>query len=358
MARSHLASTYGRALLFGAFCIAAVLITAGYVFVKSSAARQTAGPAPTADSRDSLATLLSQPHLLFVDASDMIHTRLAVTPLDGLGSVRFAADLTCDRVYFAAGRGLCSGVDEHYYGNRGVVDFDAGLQPGHRYDDAAGLSSRARVSPDGRYGSVTMFVAGDSYGAPFSTRDYIFDLPAGRALGTLEDFTVYKDGNLFQSPDFNFWGTTFARDGNRFYATLGVGSVGATTYLVEGDLAKREMRVLRTNVECPSLSPDGSHIAFKKRIQNPATWRLAVLDLSTLQDVELSETRSVDDQVEWLDDSHVLYAVSRQGQGSIGYSLDIWETSTNGSGQPEMVLNNAFSPAVVRSPEATGSGHS
>jgi Tol biopolymer transport system component len=59
--------------------------------------------------------------------------------------------------------------------------------------------------------------------------------------------------------------------------------------------------VPRENVECPSLSPDGTRIAIKKRVDNvPGNWRLAVLDLSTLQDTLLNdETRSVDDQGSW-----------------------------------------------------------
>jgi hypothetical protein len=337
-----------RVALFGAFCVLAVAATAGYVASKASAARQPDARVQANASPGTLDELLSRPHLLFVDAADMIHKRLADAALDDPRASHYVSDMTCDRVYFAAGRGLCSGADENYYGNRGVQDFDAHLRPGHRYAQATGLSSRARVSPDGRFGSVTLFVAGDSYGAPFSTRDHIFDLTSGRELGTLEDFTVYKDGAVFQSPDFNFWGTTFAADGNRFYATLGAGSVGATTYLVEGDLAKREMRVLRTNVECPSLSPDGTHIAFKKRIQNPSTWRIAVLDLATLQDTELAEIRSVDDQVEWLDDSHVLYSMSHNSQAAIGYTLDIWKASLNTNEPPQLFLENAFSPAVVR----------
>ena len=39
------------------------------------------------------------------------------------------------------------------------------------------------------------------------------------------------------------------------------------------------------------------------------TWRLSVLDLSTLTVHHLAETRSVDDQVEWLNNSTVLYGV-------------------------------------------------
>ena len=39
------------------------------------------------------------------------------------------------------------------------------------------------------------------------------------------------------------------------------------------------------------------------------TWRLHVLELATLRETALAETRSVDDQVEWLDDDTVLYGV-------------------------------------------------
>ena len=38
---------------------------------------------------------------------------------------------------------------------------------------------------------------------------------------------------------------------------------------------------------------------------------LAVLDLATLQEMLLSESRSVDDQVQWLDDRHILYSLAR-----------------------------------------------
>ena len=85
-----------------------------------------------------------------------------------------------------------------------------------------------------------------------------------------------------QSEDFNFWGVTFsAEDSNRFYAT--VRSAGKT-YLLEGDVGERTMTVLRENVECPSLSPDGTRIAFKKLTDGLiGQWRLHVLDLATME---------------------------------------------------------------------------
>ena len=110
--------------------------------------------------------------------------------------------------------------------------------------------------------------------------------------------------------DFN-WGVTFdPTNTNRFFATLGT---QGHTCLVEGNLAARRANVLRDGVECPSVSPDGTRIAFKMKTADNGdaelpTWRPALLDLTTLKDHLLAETRSVDDQIEWLDqlDGHLL----------------------------------------------------
>ncbi len=171
-----------------------------------------------------------------------------------------------------------------------------------------GLASRTRLSSDGRYAATTTFVHGDSYAdSGFSTRTSIIDMKTGSVIVDLEKLAVTKDGESFQSVDFNFWGVTFVKNSQRFYATLGT---AGETYLVEGNVGAGTARVLRTGVECPSLSPDGTRIAFKKR--NPGTvvtWGISVLDLATLKDHPLAETRNVDDQVEWLDDQTVIYGL-------------------------------------------------
>jgi hypothetical protein len=62
-----------------------------------------------------------------------------------------------------------------------------------------------------------------------------------------------------------------------------------------------------------------------------------VLDLATLQDHPLAETRSVDDQAEWLDNDTVLYAV-----GS-----DTWAVPADGRGAPRLFAAGADSPVVL-----------
>src|SRR6185503_15185760 len=85
--------------------------------------------------------------------------------------------------------------------------------------------------------------------------------------------------------------------------------------LVRGDPSTRELHVEAEDVECPSVSPDGKRVAYKVRAR-PGTfeWHLAVRELESgaVRRLE-AETRSVDDQVEWLDDHRVLYMLRDAG---------------------------------------------
>jgi hypothetical protein len=242
------------------------------------------------------------------------------------------SDLACVRVYYAGGRGLCLARAGSGYE---ATIFDSSLQP-LKSLPLAGLPSRARVSSDGRYGATTVFVDGHSYEKPggFSTVSTIVDMHSGAELGNLEEFKVSKDGKPFHLDDFNFWGVTFDRaNSDRFYATLHTGS---HYYLVEGSVFRRAVRVLRDGVECPSLSPDGTRIAFKSRIGEDR-WRLAVLDLATLKAHRVAERRSIDDQAEWLDDRTLVYSDG----------LDLYTVPADGSGAPRLVLRDASSPVSL-----------
>ena len=91
----------------------------------------------------------------------------------------------------------------------------------------------------------------------FSTRTQLLDLSHRPSLGDLEDFTATKDGKMIDAIDRNYSGVTFGA-GDHFYAAL---SNGGQRYLVKGDLSSRTVEVVTDDVECPSLSPDGSRIA-------------------------------------------------------------------------------------------------
>ncbi len=204
--------------------------------------------------------------------------------------------------------------------------------------DLTGIPSRARVSSDGRLGSVTMFVTGHAYAVAgsFSTETKLIDLRRGVTIADLEDFTVSRGGRVVTADDVNFWGVTFAQDGDRFYATM---ATGGRTYLVRGSIRDRTMRTLKENVECPSLSPDGTRIAYKKRVgARDVPWRLTVLDLATLRETPLGEPQGIDDQAEWLDDRHVAY----------GLDGEVRVVAADGSGAPRRMRARADSPAVVR----------
>jgi hypothetical protein len=245
---------------------------------------------------------------------------------------RRSGDLACERVYYAGGRGICMGVAPSGVDYTAKI-FDSDFQTLNTID-LTGLPSRARVSADGRYGAMTVFVAGDSYlgnSTAFSTRTTILDMADGRQIGQLEQYEVTKDGKPFDAVDFNFWGVTFAKDPSRFYATL---ATGDHHYLVEGDIAKESMRVLRDGVECPSLSPDNRQIAYKSRIGNENRWRIHVLDVKTLADHPVAENRSIDDQVEWLDDETLAYSDG----------TNVYAVPADGSGEPQLLVKDATSP--------------
>jgi hypothetical protein len=325
-----------RAWIFVALCVAATLLVAGYAAVSV----RRASSAPASESEPLLIAPPERPYLLAQSTTDRTWRRLVLAPLSALSGPVYATSLLCDRAYFAGGRGICL-VEEPGIGPKVFADiFDDRFTRVHRLP-LTGIPSRARVTVDGRRAGVTVFEQGHSYGeGGFSTRTSIIDLVAGRSLGDLEQFTVTKDGRRFQAVDFNFWGITFAADGDRFYATLATDGI---KYLIEGSVDKREARVVRTGVECPSLSPDNTRIVYKSMTGSNGDWLLRVYDVKTGADTAIaSETRSVDDQVDWLDNDHVMYSM-------IGLDgADIWSLRVDGSEAPTLLMGSSSSPAVVR----------
>jgi hypothetical protein len=324
-----------RAIAFGVICALCLLVGGGWVVIAALSDETSTSDAKVGVAGGERLDLRGR---LLVRAVDKADTRLnghatSVTVGADPGKAR-AGDLACERIYEAAGRGIClyqaaSGVDYR------MKVFDKRYRTIHE-QSLQGLPSRARVSPSGRWGATTTFVSGHAYASPgtFSTQTQIVDMHTGKPVVNVESFGVEKDGKAIDAPDFNFWGVTFAHDDDTIYATL---STGGKRYLVKGSMRKRRFVVVRENMECPSLSPDETRIAYKKRVGGVSDWHLHVYDLKTGRDVALPEQRSIDDQVEWLDDDVVLYGDGR----------NVWATRADGGGRPERVLARADSPASL-----------
>ncbi|MGH2350449.1 MAG: hypothetical protein ACRDJN_02400, partial [Chloroflexota bacterium] len=247
-----------RILIFATLCAVCLAVAGGYIALAAQRAGpfpgaattgppEAAGSAGISSSAQTLDAILAEPHVVFRStALGDTYGKVMLAALDHPNGMRYATPLQCERVYFAAGQGLCLTADRGVFTTYRAILFDADFRPRHTFP-LAGLPSRARLSPDGRYAAMTVFVSGHSYAdGGFSTHTTIVETATGAQLGDLEQFTVLRDGAPIRSVDFNFWGITFARDSNRFYATLGT---GGKTYLVEGDVAARQVRVLRDGVE-------------------------------------------------------------------------------------------------------------
>jgi hypothetical protein len=306
--------------------------------------RRPPPPRQAAASKPLLTAPPARPFLMFINlVPDEAFKHVVITPLDAPDGPRFVTPLQCDRVYYAGTRGLCltAATDKPGVPTYVARVFDEQFKQLHTLT-LTGAPSRTRISPDGRRAAFTVFDEGHSYAeGVFSTRTTIVDTIAGTAIGELESWKVTRDGVAFANRDFNFWGVTFAADGNKFYATL---RTQGSAYLIEGDVDKREAHVLIQGAECPSLSPDQARIAFKKRLGGSGGWwQLSLYDVSTHAVRALSgDTNSVDDQVEWLDASTLIY-FRPDSDGNT-----IWRLPVEGSSAPQPFVHEGFSPAVVR----------
>ncbi|MFI1798155.1 TolB family protein [Streptomyces sp. NPDC020379] len=266
---------------------------------------------------------------------------ISTVSADDPAGQRTSSGVRCLRFHAAAGTGIClQAVHGRLRDSYRAVVLDAHLRELRHYD-LAGIPTRARVSPSGRSVAWTVFVSGDSYaGTAFSTRTSVLDIRAWSLDRDLEEYRFFLDGRLHRASDLNVWGVTFADD-TRFYATV---ATGGRTYLVRGDRSDRTLRTLHTNVECPSLSPDGTRIAYKKRVEgasSDAPWRLYVLDLRTLRESATAERRNVDDQAVWRDGHTLVYSLPGD------YGSDLWTVPADGSGSPRLAMTAALAPAFT-----------
>jgi hypothetical protein len=285
------------------------------------------------------ATPAASPVVLFRSlASGHEHGRLATLGLSA-GGPRRAGPLSCTRVHFAGGRGVCTVPEPR---GDDVVHvayvFDRTLAPGMRIE-LVGVPTRVRVAPTGRVAAITTY-AHEAEDAALVTTSIVVDLGSGAVKADLSTFELDPVGAPANAAGGAVSGLAFERDGNRFFATL---AVDAEPMLVAGSLSERRITALRTGVSNEALSPNGRRLIVKKLVEQRGFWQLAVIDLSTWEELELPQgPRSVDDQVEWLDDHHLMYADVDDGTTSL------WILAADGRSAPTVLVKNAYSGVLQR----------
>lgn len=332
-------------MLIAALSVVALALTGAtgaYAWLQYQARQSASSEVATTDADG----LIGAGRIVFRNtASGKGYGYVASVPLADPAAARAVSDVACDRVDATADEFSClrivRGITPLYMASLYTADATpVGEWP------LPGIPSRTRISPDGELVATTSFVTGHSYATIGFSTETAIHTRGGEDLGTLDDWSLVIDGVPSAPTDRNYWGITFADD-DTFYATVGLTTQGVT-YLVRGSISRRSLETLATNVECPSLSPDGTRIAFKRVTagSGPTThWTPAIYDIATGEIELLPETRTVDDQIEWLDDATILYGVPR---GDAVGDYDVWSLAADGSSEPEVLIEHAWSPAVVR----------
>jgi len=330
-------------LVFGVLCLVAAGIIAAVVYRALSP--ELADTAAVANTPQHVSTEQGARLYFRSAAGDASFGKLAYVDSSNAASPPTVVDLPCEVVHASGGRGICLARDTSLLSPFVAKVFDLADHRILHTLSLAGLPSRTRVARSGKIGATTVFVTGHGYDSvDFSTQTLLIDLDTGATIADVETFEFIAAGAPIREADFNVWGITFPSDGNTFYATL---STQRRHMLVRGDMDARQAHVIHEDVECPSVSPDGTRVAYKRRYLEDGfvRWQLYVLDLRTMQDTALGERRSVDDQLEWLDDGRVLYTLI-DTTGTQGNS--VWSINADGSGNAERFLATASSPALVR----------
>jgi hypothetical protein len=217
------------------------------------------------------------------------------------------------------------------------------------YPKGLGSVSRARISKDGKFTASTAFTSGHSYlgvgGTTFSTATFIGSASDAKSQDNIQRWPVLNKGVEIKSTDLNLWGATFdPANSDRFLVTA---YFDTKPHLAEGSVQNRKINVLKEAVECPSFSPNGKRIAFKKRT-GIAKWSPAVMDLATMKETVFDLPDSVDDQIEWLNDDTLVYEVVNTplvGPSAVNLmTLNLKDAKP----QHRLWLADARSPTVVR----------
>lgn len=333
-----------RLLLLLAVVVATCAAAGAQVFMvfQQSNASQQAAPEVRVTSVD---VLPEGPYVMFRNtAAGEGFGQAATASLSEPNGQRALLGMACDRVYAARNLVSCLTTRNGIPTTFETSTYGAALQQQGTWA-LGGIPNRTRVSPDGSLVATTVFVSGHSYASSGFSTQTIISSADGSLHTNLEDYALIHDGARIKASDRNIWGVTFSPGKpNDFYATA---SSQGNVWLVHGDIAAQTLTITASGVECPSISPDGQRIAFKKSTSGTlaGTRQPAVLELETGNVKILGDQRDLDDQIEWLDNSTILYGMPREDTGP---DSDIWSLSLEPGAAPQLFIEHAWSPAVVR----------
>ncbi len=285
--------------------------------------------------------VIGRPFVMFRTlAPKELHGRVSMVVAATPGGTRYVAALSCARVHYAGGAGLC--LVEEAVGTtvaHAAYVFDRTFSRGRRID-LTGVPTRARIAPNGTIAAITIY--GEEH-APngderLATHSVIIDMASGRVIADLRDFSIDWSGKPAPGGPLDFASVAFDRDGDRFFATL---LTSTDQYVIAGSIADRQATVIAKGMASEALSPDGKKLIVKKRGGGRTNWLLSVFDLATRTERAVNQgPQSVDDQVEWLDDRHLIYHdATEQGTG-------VWALATDGVTGPKLLLSDAYSPSA------------
>ncbi len=341
----------------------AALLLATIVSLLATLRAPATQPGPSADVRSSQSP--RPPFVMFRTlAPPEGHGRVATLSLATRDATRQVGGLSCLRLHYAGGRGLCL-VQETAENppTYAAFVFDESLTRGVRFA-LSGVPTRVRVAPNGRRAAITTYEEEERpEGERLATHSIIVDLQSGQVLADLREFRL-ELGAFAAVPGLSpvssavagradveapigakaepldFSSVAFEPDSDRFFATL---TTSSERFLVAGSVDQRALRIIRPGIASEGLSPDGRHLAIKRLIDERGAWQLGVIDVQSWNERDLRQgSSSVDDQVEWWDDRHVLY------HDMDGDTTSVWILPVDGVNGPRVAIKDAYSAAVQR----------
>jgi hypothetical protein len=319
----------------------AALLTTGVVSLLALLYSRTSQT--TTDPSSDAPAGVRPPFVMFRTLAPEGHGRVAVLSLRRRDATRQVAALSCLRLHYAGGRGVCVLQDNvENPPTYAAVVFDASFTPRARLS-LPGVPTRVRVAPNGARAAITTYAEEERPdGERLATNSLIVDLENGKVLADLREFQL-DGGTLLPASGLeprDFSSVAFERDGDRFFATL---TLSAQRFLVAGSVDERRLTVIRAGVASEALSPDGRRLAVKRLVGERGFWQVGVLDLRDSSTRDLRQgPPSVDDQVDWWDDGHVLY------HDVDGETTSIWILPVEGDAGPRVAVRDAYSAAVQR----------